>query len=102
MFLHFQPKPTPLKHVVYLISATILGVLLSFMAHVLIEINYINYALTHNIVVINQGVLGHAYCALPAWLQIGLLLVGIIGGYFLGVWWWNMIYVKQVWRKKFK
>ncbi len=99
MFLNFQSKPTKFKHTIYLIASTILGILLSFIAHAIIEISYINYALTRGIIIVNHGVFGHAYCALPAWLQIGLLLLGIIGGFWLGQFWWRKIYIEKIWAK---
>ena len=97
MFFHKSLKPTKLKRVVYLISTTVLGVLLSVIAHVLIEINYLQWA-------VSQGRFIRFYngCALPPSLQLALLLVGVAGGFALGKFWWQKLYIERVWRKKSK
>ena len=69
--------------------------MLSFIAHAVIEIGYIKYALGSGMTVIDYTVFGYAYCALPAWLQVGLLLLGIIGGYLAGVYFWRVIYIEK-------
>ncbi len=90
MFFNAPKNPTKLKHVVYLISATILGVLLSFIAHALIEMAYLSWAYKNNYAVTFYG-----GCALPWELQIGLVLAGIVGGFLLGRWWWRLVYVEK-------
>lgn len=81
-----------LKKVVYLFSATILGVLLSIIAHALIEISYLSWAYKHNYIVTFYG-----GCALPPVLQAALWVAGVVGGFLLGRWWWRMVYVDKVW-----
>ncbi len=95
MFFNSPGNPTQFKKAVYLSASTILGVLLSFMAHAYIEIKYLNMA-------INQGktVVFYNGCALPPALSGGLLLVGAIGGFFLGRIWWRLVYVDRAWAKK--
>jgi hypothetical protein len=90
-------KPSPLKKTVYLLATTILGVLLSLIAHALIEIDYLNRAF-------NQGraVTFYGGCALPPVLSIALLVMGAVGGFFLGRFWWRKVYIERVWAKKFK
>lgn len=91
----FKPpgEPTRVKKAVYLFASTILGVLLSFIAHGLIEISYLNWAISrHQVVVFYGG------CALLPVFQTGILAVGIVGGFFLGRFWWQKIYVEKVWR----
>ncbi len=97
MFFNNPENPTKLKKSVYLFASTILGVLLSFIAHALIEINYLRWAEKHNYAVTFYG-----GCALPWALQIGLLLAGIVGGFLLGRWWWQKVYVERVWAKNKK
>lgn len=89
----FNPpkNPTKLKHAVYLIASTILGILLSFIAHAVIEISYLRWAE-------KQGIAVTFYhgCALLPTLQIALLLFGTIGGFLLGQVWWRMVYIKKI------
>lgn len=91
-------KPGPannFKKTIYLISATILGLLLSFLAHALIEIEYLSWAGSHGV-----AVTFHNACALAPWLQIALWVLGALGGFFLGLWWWRWVYVERRWEKK--
>ncbi len=76
-----------LKKVVYVLLAVFLGILLSFIIHGLIEMLYLKIAADRGI-----AVTWTFSCALPAFLQIGLVLAGIIGGFFLGLYWWKKIY----------
>ena len=95
MFLYNVGSPTKFKKIVYLIASTALGFFLSLIAHSLLEINYLNWALSHDkLVKFYNG------CALPPILQALLLLVGVIGGYFLGTFWWRKIYVERTWCAK--
>lgn len=95
MFLKSPGKPTPLKKAVYLFATTILGVLLSFLAHAFIEINYLRTMASQG-----SAVTFYGSCALPPAFQIGLLVLGVVGGFFLGRYWWRKIYIERVWRKK--
>lgn len=94
MFFNAPGKPTQSKKAVYLTAAVFLGVLLSFIAHAIIEINYLNFSQS-------QGLTASFYygCALPPELSLGLLLLGAIGGFFLGRLWWRLVYVDRVWAK---
>lgn len=90
----------PVKKTIYILLTIFLGVILSFLAHALIEINYIKYLLARGLAPANQMVFGQGYCALPIWLQIGLPLIALIGGYFLGQWWWRVVYIEHKrWRR---
>jgi len=95
MFLNTPGKSTRLKKTVYLSASVVLGLLLSFIAHALIEINYLHQ-------LASQGRVARFYgdCALSPALQIALLLLGAIGGYFLGCFWWQKVYVDRTWAKK--
>lgn len=95
MFLYNVGSPTKFKKIVYLATSTVLGFFLSLIAHSLLEINYLNWALS-------QGKLVKFYngCALPVIIQAALLIVGVIGGYFLGTFWWRKVYVERVWAQK--
>ena len=84
-----------LKKAVYLTASTILGILLSFIAHAVIEMKYLSLAEGQGRVVTFYG-----GCALPPALQTGLLVLGAVGGFFLGRLWWRMVYIDRVWEKK--
>ncbi|USN54036.1 MAG: hypothetical protein H6760_02595 [Candidatus Nomurabacteria bacterium] len=92
MFHRGPLKATPFKHALYLISATVFGVLLSLLLHLGIEQWYLSWAEKNGQVI--HWTWG---CALPPYIQIGLLLLGAIGGYFLGRWWWRVLYIEQRW-----
>jgi len=96
MFFKAPGNPTKIKKIVYFSLTIILGLLLSFLAHAFLEINYLRYALSQNLAVSFYG-----NCALPLILQIALLVFGAIGGFFLGRLWWRLIYVDRVWTKKY-
>jgi hypothetical protein len=93
------PKPTPTKHIIYLIASTILGILLSLLAHALIENSYLDKAIKNGTDVVWYSILGHGQCALPPVVQIGLLLVGAVGGFLIGRIWWRLVYIDRVWSK---
>lgn len=77
-----------LKHVIYLITATFLGLVLSFIAHAVIEMGYLHWANS-------QGLLVPFYggCALTPELQAGIWVVGGVGGFLLGRWGWQKVYL---------
>lgn len=102
MFLSAPPNPTKIKHILYLCATTLLGILLSTLAHIAIESLYLNWA---------AGA-GHAVqwywspldklgasCALHPAIQIVLLILGAVGGFFLGRLWWKWVYVERRWAK---
>ena len=78
-------------------SSTILGILLSYLAHAVIEINYLNWLASRG-----EAVIFYGGCALWPPLQIALWLAGAIGGFVLGRFWWRKVYVERVWAKRFK
>jgi hypothetical protein len=92
------PKnPGKLKRMIYLLASTILGLLLSFIAHALIEINYLELAEKHGLAVpFYHG------CAIAPILQIALWVLGAVGGFCLGHFWWRKIYIERVCEKRLK
>ena len=84
-------KATKLKKVVYLIASTVLGILLSFFAHGIIETTYLKKAQA-------QGEIVSFYngCALRLELQIGLFIIGTVAGFLFGLFCWKKIYVERV------
>ncbi|HEY4495913.1 MAG TPA: hypothetical protein VJC04_00955 [Candidatus Paceibacterota bacterium] len=95
MFFNTPGKPSKLKKTIYLIATAILGIILSFVVHAIIEITYLSLAS-------GQGQTVHFYggCALLPIIQIGLLLFGVVGGIYLGNYWWRKVYIERCWVKK--
>ncbi len=82
-----------IKKTIYIILTMFLGLLLSFLAHAGIETWYIDNLLKQGVVPKANSLTPH--CFLPLVLQIILSLLGLIGGYFLGKFWWRIIYVEK-------
>ena len=95
MFFVKPGKATPIKKTIYLLASIILGVLLSIIAHSLVEIFCLSWAMSHG-----QTPVFYGNCIFPSWLQVLILLAGAMGGLYLGRWWWGKVYVERVWRKK--
>jgi len=95
MFFDTSGKSSKLKKAVYVVAWTILGVLLSFIAHGVIEIKYLNRAES-------QGQITPFYggCTLKPELQIALLVAGAVGGFLLGLFFWQKVYVDRFRIKK--
>lgn len=88
-----------MKKTIYVILTIFLGLLLSFIFHALFEIVWIKTALTNGYEIHGSYFMGVGWCALPIWVQYTFPILGIIGGYFLGQWWWDVVYVqKRHWR----
>jgi succinate dehydrogenase/fumarate reductase cytochrome b subunit len=81
------------KKTIYIILVIILGLILSFIFHAVIEIFYINHLLEKGIIP-EPSSLTHQ-CYLPSSLQVILLLAGLFGGYFLGRFWWQKVYIER-------
>jgi len=75
------------KKIIYISLAIFLGVILSFIVHGIVEIIYINSFLKEDALP-KPATLTHL-CYLPLFLQVFLLLAGVLGGYFLGNFWWK-------------
>jgi len=97
MFINKVGKPTKTKNSIYLMASIVLGLLLSLNLHVLIEVNYLKYLSAQGRIAVFYG-----GCALPPVVQGILLLLGILGGFFLGRFWWRIIYIERFWEKKKK
>jgi len=87
-----------MKKNIYIFLTIFLLLELNFLLHAWIESFYIKHSIGN--VLMNTNFLGHFYCIFPAWLNYGSLLVTLIGGYFLGQFWWRVIYIeKRHWLK---
>jgi len=69
----------------------ILGIILSYIVHGAIEIIYLK---TANEIIWSMH-WGFAPCSLPPLIAYMLPLVGIIGGYYLVKFWWQIMYVEK-------
>jgi hypothetical protein len=97
MFLNASSNSGKLKKVVYICATTFLGLMLSFIAHGLIEMAYLRWAADRVILVPFYG-----GCALPPALQALIWLTGGIGGFMLGRFWWRKVYVEKIWARRIK
>lgn len=93
MFLNTGKNPNKLKEIIYLTVATFLGLVLSLIVHAIIEMGYLSWADSKNLVVPFYG-----GCALPPSLQIGLWMIGAIGGFLAGRLWWRKVYIDKTWQ----
>lgn len=94
MFLSAPANPTRVKHVLYLLACTVLGVVVSYLVHAGIEAAYLAWADSGELTVFWYG-----GCALHPAMQIGLVVLGALGGFFLGRFWWRKVYIERVWAK---
>jgi hypothetical protein len=90
-------KPTKLKKYAYLLASITLGLLLSLIFQAFIEMAYLGRMAEDG-----QSVDFYNGCALTLWLQASIWLVGAIGGFLLGRFWWRWLYVDRVWKKNKK
>jgi hypothetical protein len=88
-------KQNKIKKIFYITLTIFLGLLLSFIVHALAEMIYLNYAFKNELEIQASYFLGVGWCALPVWVQYTFPILGIVGGYFLGIYWWNLVYVKR-------
>jgi len=86
------------RKTIYLIAATVFGIILSYIVLAALEIWYLKDAMATGEDIIWYTSFGMATgaCALPPYLQYGLLILGIASGYLLGRWWWKIIYVEKL------
>ena len=91
-----------LKKIIYVILTIILGKLLGFLAYELISIKFIKILVRRGLPVEYNRVFEPVYSPVPAHLFWLLVLTGAIGGFFLGLRWWQMVYVEHRHWKKWK
>lgn len=96
MFHATPPIPSKPKKIIYLIASTFLGLLLSFIAHAGIEMVYLSWALKAYDTA-GYPVTFYGGCALPPAFQAFIWVLGIVGGFFLGKFWWQKVYIEQIW-----
>lgn len=87
-----------MKRAFYIFSFTILGVLLQFLAHALLEMAVLSLLLD-DFERYNLDLSWSQWYAVHRMLSLLLLMLGIIFGYRWGVFWWQVIYVEQRYKK---
>lgn len=96
MFRQPPPGPQPTwKRPLYLLLTTLLGLIVSFGLHSVIELWYLHWAETSNATIVWTTTFG--MCSLPLWVQYLLPILGLIGGFFQGRVWWRWVYVERRW-----
>lgn len=90
-----------MKKTIYIILFTLLGILLQFLVHALIEIPYLGL-LNRDFDRYSLGFTWPELLTIHAVLTIILILAGAAFGFFAGKFFWQKIYVEHVrsWRKK--
>jgi len=83
-----------MKRLVYYAFSIVLGVLLSFVIHALVEQMYIALLLA-NFARWSFGLSWDTLLALHHFFSLALLVTGVFGGYFLGVYWWKLVYIQN-------
>ncbi len=88
-----------MKKKIYLALTMILVFLLGLLLYAMIEAAYIKEVVSLAKQPFDVCYFGFLWKELPAWLRFFIFLVGIIDGYFLGQYWWKVVYVeKRHWR----
>jgi len=86
------------KKQIYIFLTMVLGVLLTTILHAVMEIFYIGL-LAENFAKYSLGLNWNAIYIIHYIFTIVLVALGIIGGYFLGQRWWQIVYIeKRHWR----
>lgn len=83
-----------IKRTIYISAFTVLGVLLQFMVHALIEIWYIGL-LVDDFATFGLGLSWNAWFRIHAIGTVVLIVLGIMFGYWQGKYWWPRIYEKH-------
>ena len=89
-----------LKKVIYVLLTIGLGKLLGLIAYGLITLKFIKILVRRGLPVEYDHIYWFIYSPVPAYLFWVLVLSGVIGGFFLGLRWWQMVYVEhRHWKK---
>ena len=99
MFLRVPEHIPSWMRPTHLALATLLGLIISFGLHAVIELWYLSYAQSHHWVIHWTKFFGVGLCALPVWLQYTLPVLGLVYGYWQGKVWWQWVYVDRKWSR---
>ncbi|MDP3740991.1 MAG: hypothetical protein Q8R08_01535 [bacterium] len=87
-----------MKRAIYIISFTILGVLLQLLIHGFIETWYINL-LVQDYQTYGLGLSWSDWYLVHDVISITLAIAGLAFGFFSGRYWWKQIYVLHRWKQ---
>ncbi len=90
MEFNFKNMIKTIEKSLYISLSIFLGFLLSIIFHSLLEIFIISQSSSPE----PSGFIGHS-CYLPSYLNIGIALFGLIGGFYLGKYWYKKVYEKE-------
>lgn len=94
MFRQPLPGPQPAwKRPLYLVLTTLLGLIISYGLHAVIEMWYLHWAETSSATIVWTAALG--MCSLPLWVQYTLPILGLVGGFVIGRVWWRIVYIER-------
>lgn len=87
------------KKTIYVILTILLGKMLAFIAFEIISLIFVKTLQKSGLPVLYEQIFGLVYSPLPAYLFWTFMSVGVVGGFFLGLTWWRIIYVgKRHWK----
>jgi len=98
MFLRPRENPPGWYRTLYLALCVGLGAIASYGAHALIELWWLKQANPAEIAW--RSHVGSGACALPVWLEYGLLGLGLSAGWLMGRTWWRWVYVERRWARR--
>lgn len=90
-----------MKKKVYIILFSLFGVLSQFLIHAMMEIAYINI-LEIDFAKYSLGLSWNQLMTTHHILAIVLAIIGAIGGYILGQYWWQVIYIEKKYKWQVK
>jgi len=89
-----------LKKIIYVLLAIALGKLLGFLAFELLTLKLVRMLERRGLPVEWNQIFWFVWSPLPVYLYWTLIYAGVIGGFYLGLRWWRMVYVeKRHWKK---
>jgi hypothetical protein len=88
------------KKIIYILLAITLGKLLGFVSFEILSLKFVKMLTRRGLPVEFSQVFWFVWSPLPAYLYWTLIYAGVIGGFFAGLRWWQIIYVEhRHWRK---
>ncbi|MBT4250900.1 hypothetical protein HN784_02855 [bacterium] len=92
-----------MKKNLYLVLVILLVFLLGFIGYMLIESVYLKHLISIGVMPKGSYTVGAWWQAFPLWIKTFIIFAGIADGYFLGQFWWRVVYIeKRHWRNRKK
>lgn len=88
-----------MKRFVYIAAFTVLGILVQFMLHAILEIWYLKYLLA-DFPKFGFGLSWQQWFIIHHFSAIILFFAGLLFGFWQGMYWWEQIYVRHRYGKK--